>query len=180
MLVVAVFGASKPMPDDPLYLEGMRCGRLLAEAGFGVATGGYAGLMEAVSLGAGKAGGRVIGITAPSVFPLRDGGNAHLTEEIRASSLLERIQELALATDAAIVLAGSLGTATELLAVWNLAFVTRFGDTEPKPIVAVGEPWSTLVPLLTESLGTDGSLVTLVPTVEEAVAVVAKQLDRHP
>jgi hypothetical protein len=176
MDVVAVFGASAVPPDDPIYEQGIRCGRLLAEAGFAVATGGYAGLMEAVSIGASNAGGDVIGVTVPSVFPDRPGGNPHLTHETRTASLVERIRELAETTAAAIALPGSLGTATELLAAWNLAYVTRFGETEPKPIVAVGEPWSTLVPLLTETLETDGSLVTLVSTVDDAVVEVAARV----
>lgn len=166
---VAVFGASIAEPGDALYAEGVRCGKLLAEAGFAVATGGYGGVMEAVSLGAREAGGEVIGVTVPSVFPNRDGGNKHLTKETRTRSLLERIHELAHTTVAAIVLRGSLGTATELLAAWNLAYVARFGEGAPKPIIAVGEPWATLVPILTDTLGTDGSLVTLVPTVDAAV-----------
>jgi len=177
---VAVFGASIVSAGDPLYEQGVRCGRLLAEAGFGVATGGYGGLMEAVSLGARKADGRVTGVTVPSVFQNRDGGNAHLTHETRAQSLLERIQELAGTTAAAIALSGSLGTATELLAAWNLAYVTRFGEEEPKPIVAVGEPWASLVPLLTQALGTDGSLVSLVDTVDDAVETVAARLGTPP
>jgi hypothetical protein len=173
---VAVFGASATAAGEPLYEQGMRCGRLLTEAGFAVATGGYGGLMEAVSLGARDADGHVIGVTVPSVFPHRDGGNPHLTHETRVRGLLERIHELAETTVAAIALPGSLGTATELLAAWNLAYVTRFGETQPKPIVAVGEPWSTLVPLLTETLETDGSLVTLVPTVDDAVNEVAARV----
>ena len=176
MDVVAVFGASAPPPDEPIYEQGIRCGRLLAEAGFAVATGGYAGLMEAVSLGASKAGGEVIGVTVPSVFPDRPGGNPHLTHETRKASLVERIHELAETTAAAIALPGSLGTATELLAAWNLAYVTRFGDATPKPVITVGEPWATLVPLLTEALHTDGSLVTVVPTVDAAVEAVASRL----
>ncbi len=173
MDVVAVFGASVAEAGDPAYQDGVRCGRLLTEAGFAVATGGYGGLMEAVSLGASHANGRVIGVTVPSVFPNRDGGNAHLTHETRARSLFDRIHELADTTVAAIALSGSLGTATELLAAWNLAYVTRFGEERPKPVVAVGEPWATLVPLLTNALATDGSLVTLVATVEDAVDAVA-------
>jgi uncharacterized protein (TIGR00725 family) len=173
---VAVFGSSMAVPGDALYDEGIRCGRLLAEAGFAVATGGYAGLMEAVSLGAREAEGHAIGITAPSVFPERIGGNAHLTHESAAEGLLERIQELADTTVAAIALPGSLGTATELLAAWDLAYVTRFGNAAAKPVVAVGEPWATLVPLLTEALATDGSLVTLASDVDEAVAVIVTRL----
>jgi uncharacterized protein (TIGR00725 family) len=176
MDVVAVFGASAVPPDDPIYEQGIRCGRMLAEAGFAVATGGYAGLMEAVSIGASSAGGDVIGVTVPSVFPDRPGGNPHLTHETRTASLVERIRELAETTAAAIALPGSLGTATELLAAWNLAYVTRFGDATPKPVVTVGEPWATLVPLLTEALHTDGSLVTVVPTVDAAVEAVASRL----
>jgi uncharacterized protein (TIGR00725 family) len=172
MDVVAVFGASNTSHGDSLWDQGVECGRLLAEAGFAVATGGYGGVMEAVSLGARGAGGTVIGVTAPSVFPDRPGGNPHLTQETRAQSLLERINELAEGSVASIALSGSLGTATELLAAWNLAFVARFGGGTAKPVVAVGEPWATLVPALTEALDTDGSLVTLVPAVAEAVEVV--------
>ena len=173
MNVVAVFGASSPVPGEPVYDDGVRCGRLLAEAGFAVATGGYAGLMEAVSLGASEVGGRVIGVTVPDVFPGRPGGNAHLTEETRTGSLLERIHEMVDLSVASIALPGSLGTATELLVAWNLAYVARFADTQPKPVVAVGHQWRRLVPLLTEELETDGSLVTIVDTVEEAVPVVS-------
>ena len=179
MDVVAVFGASASLPGDPLYEQGVRCGRLLAEAGFGVATGGYGGVMEAVSLGAKKADAEVIGVTAPSVFPDRVGGNAHLTQETRARSLLERIHELAVNSVASIALSGSLGTATELLAAWNLAHVARFSGTRPKPIIAVGEPWLTLIPLLTDQLQSDGTLVTLVPTVDDAVGAVTARLGQH-
>ena len=173
MNVVAVFGASSPRPGDASYAVGVRCGKLLAEAGYAVATGGYAGLMEAVSLGARRAGGRVIGVTVPDVFPDRPGGNEHLTEETRAATLLERIHEMVEVSVASIALPGSLGTATELLVAWNLAYVARFTNAVPKPVIAVGNQWQHLVPLLTEELETDGSLVTLVDTVDEAVAVVA-------
>ena len=173
MNVVAVFGASSPVAGDPAYDDGVRCGRLLAEAGFAVATGGYAGLMEAVSLGASEVGGHVIGVTVPDVFPDRSGGNAHLTEETRTASLLERIHEMVDLSIASIALPGSLGTATELLVAWNLAYVARFADAAPKPVVAVGHQWRRLVPLLTDELETDGSLVTVVDTVEEAVQAVS-------
>lgn len=172
MNVVAVFGASSPRRGDPSYEVGIRCGTLLAEAGFAVATGGYAGIMEAVSLGARRAGGRVIGVTVPGVFPDRPGGNEHLTEETRAATLLERIHEMVDLSVASIALPGSLGTATELLVAWNLAYVARFTSAVPKPVIAVGGQWRHLVPLLTAELETDGSLVTLVDTVDEAVAAV--------
>lgn len=150
------------------------CGRLLAEAGFQVATGGYAGLMEAVSAGAHHAGGHVIGVTAPEVFPGRSGANRHVAEERMALSLTERIHAITAMAAATIALHGSLGTATELLVAWNLAFVARFSHGSAAPVVAVGPRWRRIVTDLAEVLETDGSLVTCVPTVEDAVAEVRR------
>jgi uncharacterized protein (TIGR00725 family) len=60
---VSVFGGSQPREGDAAYAEAMELGRLLAERGHIVLTGGYIGTMEAVSRGARQAGGHVIGVT---------------------------------------------------------------------------------------------------------------------
>lgn len=174
--IVAVFGGSVPVAGDPDYEDGVEAGRLLAEAGFGVATGGYGGLMEAVSAGAAAGGGRVIGVTAPEIFPGRSAPNVHLTEERRTATLMERIGELTGLSAASLALPGSIGTLTELVAAWNLAYVTRFSDTAPKPVVTVGERWRQIIADLTEVLDTDGSLVTCCETVSEGVEVVRQLL----
>jgi uncharacterized protein (TIGR00725 family) len=173
---IAVFGASGTQPGDAHYEDGIRCGRSLAEAGYTVATGGYYGTMEAVSLGARSAGGTVIGVTAPTVFPQRPGANDHVTDEWVARTLVDRIGLLVERTDASIALWGSLGTATELLVAWNVAFVASFSAIERKPVIAVGEPWATLVPALAATLGTDGDLVQVVEDVEAAVAAIIATL----
>jgi hypothetical protein len=174
--VIAVFGASMSAPGDGQFEEGVRCGQLLASAGMAVATGGYGGLMEAVSQGAASAGGRVIGVTAPTVFPGRTGANPHVTEELRAASLTERIHELIHLSDGSIALHGSLGTATELLVAWNLAFVARYSGKSPGPVVAVGDRWAHLVASLARDLETDGSLVHCVADVDAAVELLADLL----
>ena len=166
---IAVFGTSQSLPGDPHFQEANLCGELLARAGFTVATGGYAGAMEAVSQGARLAGEHVIGVTAPNVFPGRSGANEHVIEERKAASLVDRIGRLVGDADGAIALWGSLGTATELLVAWNIAFVAPFSDGTRKPVVAVGEPWTTIVPYLEESLGTDTGIVTLTDNVADAV-----------
>lgn len=179
--IVAVIGASQTRPGDPDYGDAMRLGRLLAEAGYAVASGGYGGLMEAVSAGAAEVGGRVMGITAPGVFPGRSGANRYVTDERPAATLTERIQDLLTISDAVVALPGSLGTLTELVVAWNLAFVAPFSSHRPAPIVAVGPTWAELVPLLTKRLATDGGLVQCVATVEGAIAVLRPQLDeRNP
>jgi len=173
---IAVFGASQSVQGDHHFEEAILCGELLARAGFAVSTGGYAGTMEAVSLGAKRAGGHVIGVTAPDVFPLRSGGNEHVVEERQAPSLAARIDRMAGESVGAIALWGSLGTATELLVAWNIAFVATFSDGTRKPVVAVGEPWTTIVPHLEETLGTDAGIVTVTDDVTSAVRHIVEVL----
>ncbi len=172
MPVIAVIGSSRTEPDHPDYHAARRLGRLLAKAGYTVASGGYGGLMEAVSEGARSADGPVVGFTAPAVFPGRAGVNEYVTDERPADSLTERIHRLLDEADAVVALPGSIGTLTELMSAWNLAFVAPFSGEQPKPIVAVGSPWADIVPYLTERLDTNGALVTIVRTVEEAVSVI--------
>ncbi len=170
-----MFGASHTDPSGVDYREGLLCGRLLAEAGYEVATGGYGGLMEAVSKGASEAGGHVIGVTAPAAFPGRSSANAYVADEQPASSLTERIRRMSDIGAGFITLPGSIGTLTELMVAWNVAFVqARSGPA--RPVVTVGPMWRRLVELLTDELATDGSLVTCVDDVTEAVEEIRRRV----
>ena len=174
--VIAVFGASQTPPDHPDWDAAVRCGAGLASAGFAVATGGYGGIMEAVSRGAAAAGGHVIGYTAPEVFSGRIGANEFVAEEVPAATLTERIHVMLTRADGAIALNGSIGTLAELVMAWNIAFVAQFSNETAKPVIAVGERWQRIVADLTEDLATDGSLVTCVDDVDAAVAAMSHAL----
>jgi uncharacterized protein (TIGR00725 family) len=174
--VIAVFGSSGGCPGEPGYEAARTCGRLLAEAGYGVATGGYGGTMEACSRGAAEAGGRVIGVTAPGAFPQRAGANAWVAEELPAATITERLHTIMSLSAAAITLDGSIGTLTELLVAWNIAYIDRLAGLTPKPVLAVGPAWARLVPELATTIATDPSLVTLVPDVAAAAAEVGRRV----
>src|SRR5207248_11438254 len=60
--IVTIFGGSKCREGDPEYSEALRVGELLADAGFTICTGGYAGGVEAARRRAHERGGRRIGI----------------------------------------------------------------------------------------------------------------------
>ena len=62
--IITVFGSSRPREHDQEYTEARELGRLLAERGFAVCSGGYGGVMEAVSRGAKDSGGKTYGVTA--------------------------------------------------------------------------------------------------------------------
>lgn len=174
--VITVFGASRVSPADPAYEDGVECGRLLAEAGFAVATGGYGGMMEAVCRGAADAGGPTIGVTAPTVFPTRSGANPWVQHEIPADDLVHRIGVLTALASGVVAMPGSLGTLTELMMAWNLAFVAPFSDRSFGPVVVVGDVWGQLVPELTNRLETDGEFVTVARSAGDAVASIVATL----
>ncbi len=169
---VTVFGSSQTQPHEPLYESGVRCGRLLAEAGFQVATGGYGGLMEAVSRGAADAGGHVIGVTAPELFPGRPGANSWTHVEKPRPTLPLRLSELLDGSIATIALPGSIGTLTELLVAWNASFIEALNQQRPRPVIAVGESWASLVAHIASAIDSSVDLVTRVADVDAAVAAV--------
>jgi uncharacterized protein (TIGR00730 family) len=176
--IVAVFGGSAVGPGDGEYQAAVEAGALLAQAGFAVATGGYAGIMEAAALGATDAGGSTIGFTAPPIFPGRTGANAHIDTEVPAATLTERIHMLVDSADGFLVMPGSIGTLTELMVVWNTAFVARYSGQPAKPLAAVGEPWRSLVPHIGDLLATDASLVGCYDDVGDAVAYLRAAIVR--
>src|SRR5437763_16461998 len=114
--IVTVFGSSLPGPESAAYADARRLGRLLAESGFGVANGGYAGLMEASARGAREAGGHTIGVTC-TVWP--QAANPWIVEEVRANSFPERIMKLIHLGAAYVVLPGGTGTLAELALSWD-------------------------------------------------------------
>ena len=79
--------------------------------------GGNLGIMEAVSKGAVRNGGKAIGITLDSTGFT---SNKYLTEEIICSSLFDRITKLIQYGDGYVILQGGTGTLLELSAVWEL------------------------------------------------------------
>ncbi len=138
-MVISVFGSSAPVPGSEGYAEAEQVGRLLAEAGLAVATGGYCGTMEAVSKGAAEAGGHVLGITCDQIELFRPlGPNQFLTQEIRYATLQERVQHLVRENDGMIVLSGGVGTLSELALAWSLLQVD---EISPRPLVLLGSLW---------------------------------------
>jgi uncharacterized protein (TIGR00730 family) len=144
MKLVAVFGSAGTQPNTPAYQEAYDWGRTIAQAGLGVVTGGYQGSMEAVSHGAREAGGFVVGITAPPLFPNRSGPNVHVDLEIPAPTLLTRIERLLDVATAYAVLPGGVGTLTELMAAWNVAYIEDLHQRPRKPI-AIHPVWLDLL-----------------------------------
>jgi uncharacterized protein (TIGR00730 family) len=140
---VTIFGGSQPLPGSPAYAEAYELGRLLAESGHTVLTGGYIGTMEAASRGANEAGGQVIGVTCEEIERWRKvAPNPWLKEEMRFQTLQERLNFLIQNCDAAIALPGGPGTLTEIALNWNLMIVESL---HRRPLILVGTGWQSVL-----------------------------------
>jgi len=173
---VSVFGGSQPKEGTPAYEEARLLGELLAQGGHTVLTGGYIGTMEAVSRGASEAGGHVIGVTCEEIENWRGVGvNRWVKEEIKKKTLVERLQTIIEASDAAIALPGGPGTLTEIMLTWNLMIVE---SRHRSPLILVGDGWQSVFAQVFEKQGTYTSgnqrnLLQFAPDVETAVTMLA-------
>lgn len=179
MKIVSVFGGSAPKPGSAPYDEAAHMGRLLARAGFAVATGGYTGVMEAASRGATEAGGHVIGVTCGLIENWREGfaANRWVKEEIKFPSLRERLYHLVSFCSAAVALGGGIGTLSEVSLMWSLI---QTGEIARRPLVLVGPVWrGTFDAFLARADGyipeRDRGLLAFVDTPEEVVRVLQQE-----
>jgi uncharacterized protein (TIGR00725 family) len=164
-----VFGSSQTEPGSVEWEEAHGAGARIAGEGFTVITGGYGGTMEAVSSGAAGAGGHVIGVTAPVLFPDRSTPNPYVHEVIEASSLANRIDIMMQRSTATLALPGSIGTAAELLISWNTNHILREGGATPRLSVAVGPGWKALARALVDMAGAFEDDLVWVDSVDEGV-----------
>ena len=133
--VVTVFGSARVRRGSSEYEEARERGRALAASGLAVCSGGYGGVMEAVSRGAHEAGGAAIAVTA-RVFRAR--ANAWIASEIRVASWQERLFELVRRGGGYAVCGGGTGTLVELAVVWEML---SKGLMRSKPLAVLGPFW---------------------------------------
>jgi len=172
---ITVFGGAQPQPDSPAYEEARLLRGLLAQRGHTVLTGGYIGTMEAVSRGVHEAGGHVIGVTCEDIENWRKvKANAWVKEERRKKTLIERLQALIEACDAAIALPGGVGTLTEISLMWNLMIVESLPR---RPLILVGSGWQSTLDQFHTSFETympahQRELVRFAEDVQTAVEII--------
>jgi uncharacterized protein (TIGR00730 family) len=184
MKTVTVFGSSLPPEDTRAYGDARRLGKLLAEAGFAVCNGGYAGLMAASARGAREAGGHTVGVTC-DIWSF--SANRWIVEEVRTKSFVERLLALIERGDAYVVLPGGTGTLAELALVWEMMNKASLSKTVGgrKPLLVTVPYWQAVVECLNQEgpLGRMGdaasdwrspamSIVTLVSNPEEAARIL--------
>ncbi|MDA1193940.1 MAG: TIGR00725 family protein [Planctomycetota bacterium] len=107
--LIAIFGPGRPTRQE--YNQAAEVGRRLAERGFTVICGGLFGVMEAACMGAKEAGGRTVGILRTYN---RYEANSYVDTVIPSGLGDARNILVATAGEAAIAVAGRLGTLSEI------------------------------------------------------------------
>lgn len=177
--IVTVFGSSRPRAGDPEYSNAQSLGAALARKGFAICSGGYGGVMEAVSRGAKEAGGKTLGVTA-EFFKSR--ANQWVDEEIRVKTWQDRLFELIRRGHGYVACPGGTGTLVELAVVWEML---NKSVMKQRPIVALGEFWQPVIDRVREAeLGhaspwaeRGGPLIRAAATSEDAAAFLAESLE---
>jgi uncharacterized protein (TIGR00725 family) len=166
--LITIFGPSESSPETLLYKDAERLGALLADSGFGVVSGGYEGVMEAVSRGARSTNGGVIGITAEVYFARGREANEFITKEITVKSAVDRLMELLDLADAYVACGISPGTLVEVATAWDYMLKDFI---ERKPLILIGIQWKEFCSVLFAQDAYKGKtdLITLVSSPEQAL-----------
>ena len=171
---ITVFGSAKPLPGEKEYITAYKLGRILGEIEYEVCTGGYQGIMDAVSKGAKDMGSKAVGVILEKYF---SNPSEHLSETIICKTLFERIETLLNRGDGFIVLEGGTGTLLELAALWE--YMNK-GLSKKKPVACHGDMWRRIVAemdIRLEKEERESGTIRCFDTIEECAEYVCGQLD---
>jgi len=171
---VGVLGSARLSDSDSRWTQAYILGGLLSDAGYVIVTGGYGGLMAAVSRGAHERGGHVIGLSMQhwtGIEPNRWNADLRWSNTYGA-----RLNHL-LNCDAIIALPGGVGTLSEMAVAWAASQT----EARAQPIVLLGEGWPPLVQSFREHLvvsSEDLALLRFAASPEEALQTVQASLQQ--
>jgi uncharacterized protein (TIGR00730 family) len=151
---VAIFGSARTAPDSPTYRAACETARLLAEAGFGIITGGGPGIMEAANRGAREGGAYSIG--CPIQLERVEPANTYLDVAIPFTFFAPRKATFMAAACAFIVFPGGFGTLDEL---FEVIAAMQTGKLARVPLILYGSAfWRGLVDWLRQTLEAEGTI----------------------
>jgi hypothetical protein len=127
-MIISVIGAGSC--DKEIYRMAEKVGRLIAQKGVTLLTGGLGGVMEAASKGAKEAGGTTVGILPGFA---KEDANKYVDVPITTGLSHARNVIIARSADALIAVSGEYGTLSEI------AIALKLG----KPVIGI-KTWDTI------------------------------------
>jgi uncharacterized protein (TIGR00730 family) len=115
---VSIFGSARLPESDPAYVAARATGRLFAEAGWAVITGGGPGAMEAANRGAKEGGGQSIGFNIE--LPHEQSPNPYLDISVTFRHFYARKVCFVKPAEGFVIFPGGFGTLDELFEALTL------------------------------------------------------------
>jgi hypothetical protein len=174
---VSIFGSTRVKPGEEVYQKAEQIGKLLAESGFAVITGGGPGVMEAANKGAFSAGGKSIGLNIE--LPLEQRPNPYTNVSLNFRYFFVRKVMFVKYAVAYIILPGGFGTLDELLESITLIQTHKI---RPFPVILVGSEfwrgfldWMKEVVLKEEKISfADLDILQLIDRPEDIIKTIKK------
>lgn len=174
---VTIYGSARTARDNPYYKFAEELAGQLAEAGYGIITGGGPGIMEAANKGAFEAGGISIGLNID--LPHEQEPNAFINFPLHFKYFFVRKVMFMKYSMAFICMPGGFGSLDELFESLTLI---QTGSVKPFPIILVGSDfWSGLLEWIKDKFITNGTiakddllLIDIMDDVESVVKYVKK------
>jgi uncharacterized protein (TIGR00730 family) len=180
---VSVFGSARIGPNHRQYRSARQLGRLLAEAGYAVITGGGPGIMEAANRGCHEAGGLSVGCNIE--LPMEQELNPYVDLGVEFRYFFVRKTMFVKYADAFVIYPGGFGTLDELFEALTLIQTKRIRDF---PVILIGtEYWAGMLDWIKDTLlkeaaiaPEDIDLLRITDDEEEACRIVDAYVKTHP
>ncbi len=182
---ISIFGSARTKPDNPYYQLAVEIGEKLAQAGYGVITGGGPGIMEAGNQGAQQGKGKSVGLNID--LPFEQNHNPYIDPEhnLEFDYFFVRKVIFVKYSQGFVIMPGGLGTLDEMFEAMTLIQTKKINK---RPVVLVGTSywtglfeWVKTVMLEQENniSPKDLDLFKIVDTAEEAVKFIEEFYTSH-
>jgi len=174
---VSIFGSARTKPGDKYYELAVSVAKSIAEAGYGIITGGGPGIMEAGNRGAHLAGGTSVGLNIDLPFEQHDNPYIDGDKSLDFDYFFVRKVMFVKYSQGFVVMPGGFGTLDELFEAITLIQTNKI---EKFPIILVGsEFWNGLMEWIKDAMlnignisPSDLDLIQIVDTEKEVVDII--------
>lgn len=174
---VSIFGSARVRPGNAYYDLAVQISKRIAEAGYGIITGGGPGIMEAGNKGASLAGGISVGLNIDLPFEQHDNPFIDDDKSLDFDYFFVRKVMFVKYSQGFVVMPGGFGTLDELFEAITLIQTHKIHTF---PIILVGtEFWKGLIDWIRNTMLEAGNistkdldLIKIVDTEDEVVEII--------
>ena len=174
---VSIFGSARTKEGNKYYELAVNVSKKIAEAGYGIITGGGPGIMEAGNRGANLAGGTSVGLNIELPFEQHDNPYIDEDKSLDFDYFFVRKVMFVKYSQGFVVMPGGFGTLDELFEAITLIQTNKIGKF---PIILVGSDfWNGLFDWVKNTMLSFGNissedldLIKIVDTENEVVEII--------